>query len=306
MNSKIDPNELIEKLVLQRSYSRRSCLSDSKMVEYITGEVSEAERDEIDKHLENCTGCRQEIRVLREASEWFAQQQQRFFFELTEKSSEHLSDGLLFSLSYGLIPDTKPGRSMALRIEEHTRECLYCQKRLETYMRFAGELTRVSYEELEKSAARATIATKLISALAIVASRRALLRSRAPVGPITRAGEGDTVQALVLASDGKVATDDRGEAYMLEFGIIRASIEKDGQLIVDLSTSDKNYFETKDQVSIVEASIHPEATELILPSEKNNARGRVTISVPLRVDQELYEIPANSLRLFVRSEANVE
>jgi hypothetical protein len=295
-----DLDALLRKLIIQAVYPGGVCLSDGKLIGYVSGRISETERERIEIHLEDCPHCRQKVDELLKASIWFNKKKEEIFTRFMKNTKTHLSDVLVFSYVRGLICQDKKGRQLIEGMERHLEFCSYCRSRIERNVTMLKMMTSMRYTEIRESIEKAKLAAELINGLAELALVRRALRKKMKFQESKRGIEGETLEAVVLDINGKLSLDAESSPLTVEFGVIKAEIDRRGFLTFDLSTSDRNYWEEGKRVYILETSLEHEDKRLVLPSDKIHSNGRVTICTPLNIDVQMKEIPKEAINLVVK------
>jgi hypothetical protein len=277
---------LHERIIVQDEYPDDVCPTEEKLVEYVMGLIPATEHKMLEKHLDNCPECRILSNELHENSQWFSQNKSCVMAGIIDKAKDGKIEPWASCYSLDVlqgyfsdkIPDTDSGKLLTKQIEGHLRECEICR---ETAQEVEANLARslvVNMADLAQKLDKAAqaIVSDILHAIKSIAATRG-------VGNIIYAMPGyrsqpvTSVLALILDKNGNMVLDDQGRPKKIKFDLIRGEVATDGHIIIDLSTTNRFLRENVNRIFKLSVVFQQENRKLILPSEKIQSDGRVTI-----------------------------
>jgi len=120
--------------------------------------------------------------------------------------------------------------------------------------------------------------------------------------PGYRSGTIPVLEAIQLNQEDKLVLNDEAQPVKIAFDVIRAEIEHDGHLVLDLVTADKRYWEKPDCRFMISAVLTYYNRKVVLPTEKIYSDGRVTFVANLVSGVEIRTIPLSAIQLSVQQD----
>jgi hypothetical protein len=295
---------LYERLIAQEPYEGGTCPTERTVTRFLAGPMSEAERVKLEAHLEQCAGCRDLVASLRTSSAWFEANQRALFERFIEKAAAAglppwaacPSPDVLEAYAAGAVPDTEAGRKFRRQLESQLQQNSFLREALQ---RVKESLTRKVVIRLADLGRQAADAAADLHDMLLGLREAALAPAMAPARGVRgfRASVSPTVDAVVVDRTGALALDDSGKPRTVRFHVIRAEVEPDGRLVLDLSTEDPTVRAGAGRRFVVNATIQHGHWRLVLPSEPIYSEGRVAFACNLVEGVEIHDLPASAIRL---------
>jgi hypothetical protein len=295
---------LYEHVIAQKEYPSNVCPTEQKLVDFIMGSLSTIEYKRLKKHLADCSDCLKLADKLQKNSQWFADNKTHMFAGLLDKAAKVgvepwascLSLDVLHGYIMNNVPDTRRGALLRKRIETHLQGCKSCREstgKLKVGLERSIIVTMADLEQKADEATRAIVRGMLLAIRSVAAARG--YGNIVSAMPGFRSQFASSVSALLLDQDGRIVLDDNGHPRKVKFDLIRAEVGRDGHVLIDLSTTDRNFWESKDHTFKVSAALQQENRKLILPSEKICSDGRVTVAGNLVSGIEIRVLPISAM-----------
>jgi hypothetical protein len=299
---------LYRRVIDQEEYPGEVCPNERNLVRYSMESLSSLERERILYHFSLCRECREVISKLTSARDWFRTNKAIILRGVAEKAIQAglepwascPSQQILENYAIGAIPDTEAGNKFRKHIESHLIRCSDCKRfASSSYIKFKKVIV-IKLEELygRISDTMANTLRELLLGIQEMATVQGIGHGIRAM-PGYRSEATSSLQGLLIDKDGRVVLNNEGEPLKVDFALIRAQIERDGHFVLDLSTSDKNYWETPSREFIVSAVLQYENRRLVLPSEKIYSDGRVTIVGNLVSGVEIEDLPLSAIQITV-------
>jgi len=303
-----DLQRLYDLLIRQEPYPGDVAPTDRVAIEYLVGFLSPEERGRLEAYLTQCPDAREEAHGLQEARDWLHRNRSSVLARLAEKakaamalqSHADLTGDQLTAYVADELPNTSIGQNLKRRIEAAVAEDQSLGRRVQELregLQSAVVLTTAELQSQTPSPAQATL-VMLLAALRTLslAQRRSALRST----PVTyRSGSGQTVVGLLFDKTGKVVLDDDGRLLRIPFQVVRAEISSSGRCLVDLSTTQREVWETPEVYYEALVSLCHERIRLALHPERIRNDGRVVVLDKLDTGVAIDEIPPSAIRVRV-------
>jgi len=277
---------LHERLIVQDEYPGDLCPTEEKLVDYVMELISATERNKLEKHLDDCSECQRLSDKLYENSQWFRENKSYILAGIVDKAMDSKIEPWAFCFSQDVlqgyfsckVPNTDPGELLKKQIETHLRECKTCCETAEEVKTSLARPFVVNMTDLAQRFDEAALAimSEVLHAIKSIAVTRG-------VGNIVHAMPGfrsqsvSSVLALILDQNGNMVLDEEGCPKKIKFDLMRAEVATDGHLVIDLSTTNRHFWESGDSIFKLSVVLQHENRKLILPSEKIRLDGRVTI-----------------------------
>lgn len=300
--------QLYARVVEQAEYPGHVCPTETKMVEFVSGALSEPERRRLKAHLPECAGCRHAVEKLRQARAWFTENASLVFSGLAEKAADAgvkpwaacPAADVLERYVMSAVPATEAGDRFKARIEQHLAQCAACRQAAEEASGRLATMLTLSATELQRRADRTALDAlrDMLVAIRAAAAARGLGR-RVRAMPGFRSQPASSLDALVVDAHGTMVLDDEGRPERVSFDLVRAEIEGDGHFVLDLSTANQAYWESGARRFTVCATLAHENQRLVLPPERIYGDGRATMVGKLPTGLDIRELPIAAMWLSV-------
>jgi len=303
-----DLQRLYDLLIRQEPYPGDVAPTDRVAIEYLVGLLSPEERERLEAYLTECPDAREEAHGLQEARDWLQRNRSSVLARLAEKakaamapqSHAGLTGEQLTAYVADELPNTNTGENLKRRIEAAVAEDQSLRRRVQELresLQSAVVLTTAELQSQTPSPAQATLVMLLAALRTLSLSQR---RSALRPSPVTyRSGGSPTVVGLVFDRTGKVVLDDEGRPNRVPFQVVRAEISSSGRCLVDLSTTQREVWETPEVCYEALVSLCHESIRLELHPERIRSDGRVVVVDKLDSGVAVDEIPPSVIRVRV-------
>lgn len=298
---------LYDRLLDQQDYPGDVCPTDRNLVRLTEGSCSQAERQRMEAHFAECHECLELASKLQAADQWFGENQPQVFAGIEHKAvlaqvepwASCPAPEILHRYADGAVPASPAGDLFRGRIDRHLAACDTCREKESAYRPGLAKTLMMTLRQLRDAAGDSVdrVRQMLLGVQAMAVACGSGHGARAMPG--YRGQTGPTMSAPVVDAEGRLVLDDDGEPRHAKFELIRAGIERDGHFVLDLSTADRNFWQTADRNFVVCATLQHEHYKLILPTEKIHADGRITIVGNMVSGVEIRDLPLAAIELSV-------
>lgn len=270
------------------------CPRPEEVAEFCRGEWEEERAREFRVHLLGCLPCGQQVVQLRGG--------------LPEELREHPADELLRCYANNLIPAGPPGQQLKREIAQHLESCGDCREQVNQ-----GTSNILYWADIQRTL---EIVRQLVQGLVVLAIAQRRLLQQVEVSKVAqrRTGRGiklsvgEKLFAFVFDEAGKLVLNAEGKPHTVEFTVLRAEIDKERGLFVQLSTADEPYCKQRDPTATVQISLQYETQRLSFPPVEIRAgeprspypSGVATLWAKLKVGVDVRQIPIETLRVTVQ------
>ena len=308
-----DLRRLYERLIRQQPYAGQVCPAEHVLVAYDAGILPQDQHQRVGEHLAACSLCRKDVTELTRAGEWFRANESQILAGLAHKGTlagvqpwaTCPSVQLLYGYLEGDVPDIAGGRILTTQIEQHLEKCPNCATIAHEYRAAAGpSVSMLDLAEKASQAVRDRLRAFLDDLLRTTRAQGVPEFVRAAPGYRGERGyrstDAPSVTAPVVGPNKKILVDDQGQPRLCRFGIVEASIQKDGFVTVDLSVADREYHARPDQHYVISLSILAKDLRLALPDTSIDEQGRATLTGMLPEGVHIESVPPGALHVTVR------
>ena len=297
---------LYQKLVVQAPYPGDVCPTEQNLAEAAAGSLPQQEQARIEAHLLTCPDCQRVREQLDAASAWFRENEAQIHMGLLDKAISDtvrpwdscLSEDVLEQYLRQTIPDTPAGARLKGSIESHLDGCSTCRgtvERLKAHLAKPWFASLLDLAQQTDDAVRAAL-REMVEGLKSVALARGV-PSIARAMPGFRGQPARTVSAILLDSEGKMTLDAESRPQRVEFCLIRAQLDRDGTVVLELSTVDPQIQDVSDSEFLLSVVLHYEHRRLIFPTERISQKGHVIMVGNLVPGIQIGALPTCAIRL---------
>jgi len=299
---------LYEKLIRQEPYAGGVCPAEHVLTAYESGTLGSPQDQLVAEHLSDCPACQAALEKLKDAGEWFDENESKILTGLAAKAgtvdvlpwARCPGVQLLYRHAHQQIPETGSGKVLLAEIDQHVWQCRQCAS-LVAGFRAAAAGQSLSIAELGARAAHA-VQAKLANFLDAIAStvRASGGASSVRSAPGFRSDQVLVVCASVMDTQGNVAIDQQGQVCQCHFDVVQAEIANDGFLTLDLTATDAPHLWGANSGYEAAAWLVAGGVRLALAPTVIDERGRCTFTGVLPDAPAVESLPLSAVDLVVR------
>lgn len=306
-----DKEHLYKKLIKQTTYPGDVCPTEDNLVRWVQKALTPSECDKMEQHMQGCRQCAEAASKLTSARSWFQEHESFVFAGIIEKAAREgiqpwascPSSQILELYAGDAISRDEVGQRFRHSLKAHVSQCLSCGHKYINNLHELKEKIILKLEDLADSAIDTAISTlhELLWGLQTQAIAQGTGHGVKAI-PGYRSGDVPVLEAIQLNRENQLVLDDEAQPVKTAFNVIRAEIEHDGHLVLDLVTADKRYWEKPGCRFMISAVLTYRNHKVVLPTEKIYSDGRVTFVANLVSGVEIRAIPLSSIQLSIRKD----